>query len=154
MTQQARPSIDPAVEAQRLCRLFEGEPTQLVIFLSGQLSVLKSQAQMIMGLSGLIVTVTGFSGHHMVRGGTASTAAMITGIVFVLLGVMITLRTLGKLRWVTQDLSEDLSMTAQAVILRRDAEQSALGRAGVLVGLGLAAYLVAVVLAALHNGQA
>ena len=83
----------------------------------------------------------------------ASTAAMISGIVCVLLGVTMTLRTLGKLRWVTQDLAEDLTETARAVILRRDAEQSALSRAGALVGLGLAAYLVAVVLAALHNGQ-
>ena len=141
------------MEAERLCALFEGARPQLIMFLSGQLGVLKSQAQMIMGLSGLIVTVTGFSGHHMVRGGAPSTAAMITGIVFVLAGVTITLRTLGKLRWVTQDLGEDLTQTAQAVIVRRDAEQTALARAGVSVSLGLAAYLIAVVLSALHNGQ-
>ena len=77
---------------------------------------------------------------------------MIVGIFFILGGVAITLRTLGNLRWVTQDLHDDGFQTALTVIKRRNAEQAALSRAGLLVGLGLASYLVAVVLAALHNG--
>lgn len=56
-------------EAGHLVALFSTEPRSLVSLLSGQLSVLMSQAQMLMGLSGLVVTVTGFSGHDMVRAG-------------------------------------------------------------------------------------
>ncbi|MBM66183.1 MAG: hypothetical protein CMH55_08125 [Myxococcales bacterium] len=96
-------------EAQRLAQLFEGRPVALVTFLSGQLSVLKSQAQMQLGLCGL-----------------------------------------GNIRWVTQDLSDDLSQTAQQVLQRRNQQQRQLVVSAVFVALGLTAYLGSVMLAALH----
>lgn len=139
-------------EAARLVQVFAGKPDGLVGFLSGQLGVVKTQAQMLLGLSGLVVTVTGFSGHNMVRGGLASTAAMIVGIGLVLVAVAITLRAAARLRWVSQDLREDLVLTATMVLRRRDQQTRALERAGVLVALGLGAYLLSVVLAALAIG--
>lgn len=139
-------------EAARLVQVFAGKPDALVSFLSGQLGVVKTQAQMLLGLSGLVVTVTGFSGHNMVRGGLASTAAMIVGIGLVLVAVAITLRAAARLRWVSQDLREDLVQTATMVLRRRDQQTRALERAGVLVALGLGAYLLSVVLAALAIG--
>ncbi len=141
-------------EARRIAQLFAKEPLQLVSLLSGQLSVLKSQAHMLMGLAGLAITVTGFSGHHMVRGGVLSTAAMIGGISCILAAIIITLRAVIRLRWVTQDLGDDLERTARSVIARRDAQQRALTLAGGLVATGLCGYLLAVVLAALSAGGA
>jgi hypothetical protein len=141
-------------EARRLAKLFAGDPLQLVALLSNQLSVLKSQAHMLMGLAGLAITVTGFSGHHMVRGGALSTTSMIVGIGCILLAIIITLRAVIRLRWVTQDLDDDLEKTARLVIARRDAQQRALTLAGALVSTGLCGYLLAVVLAALHSGGA
>jgi hypothetical protein len=107
---------------------------------------------MLMGLAGLAITVTGFSGHNMVRGGWLSTTAMIGGVAFILAAIVITLRAVIHLRWVTQDLGDDLEATARAVIHRRDAQQRALTFAGTLVACGLGGYLVAVVLAALSAG--
>lgn len=121
--------------------------------LSGQLSVLKTQAQIFTGLSTITITVTGFSGHNMVRGGWPSGSAMVLGMVLVFAGIARTLATLRQLRWVTQDLRDDLDETARVVIRRRDAEQRALGVAGALVVSGLGAYLVAVVLAAIAVGE-
>lgn len=141
-------------EARRLVELFGTSQRELILFLSGQLSVLKTQAQMLMGLSGLVVTVTGFSGHNMVRGGAWSTAAMVTGIVFVLLAVVLTLRVTMRLRWVSQDLDDDLELTARIVLRRRNAQQHQLSIAGVFVALGLAFYLGSVVLAAVSIGAA
>jgi hypothetical protein len=139
-------------EARRLAPLFRDNPVGLMTFLSSQLAVLKTQAQVFTGLSTITITVTGFSGHNMVRGGLLSTAAMVLGMGLVLAGIAHTLRTLRKLRWVSQELDDDLLTTALAVITRRDEEQRALGRAGVLVVAGLASYLVAVVLAAIAMG--
>lgn len=140
-------------EARRLAALFRDNPVGLLGFLSGQLAVLKTQAQVFTGLSTITITVTGFSGHNMVRGGLGSTTAMVVGMVLVLAGIVHTLRTLRQLRWVSQELSDDLEATARAVIARRDAEQAALGEAGALVVAGLGAYLVAVVLAAVAVGS-
>lgn len=139
-------------EARRLVEVFAGRPDLLVGFLSGQLTVVKTHAQMLMGLSGLVVTVTGFSGHNMVRGGLASTSAMAVGIVAILVAVVLTLRVSARLRWVSEDLGDDLVATAAAVIQRRDRQTRALRYAGVLVALGLGAYLASVLLAALAIG--
>lgn len=140
--------MEPREEARRLVHVFAGSPKELVSFLSGQLSVLKSQAQVLMGLCGLIITVTGFSGHNMVRGGSLSAGAMIAGIAAVLVAVGLTMRTLARVRWVSQSLSDDLVETAASVISRRNREQRALGVASAFVAVGLALYLLAVVLAA------
>jgi hypothetical protein len=139
-------------EARHLVALFAGEPRSLVGFLSGQLSVLKSQAQILMGLSGLVVTVTGFSGHNMVRAGTWPTAAMVVGVVFVLMAVITTLRVMARLRWVSQDLSDDLLAMTETVLRRRNRQQRALSFGGAFVTVGLCAYLISVVLAALLIG--
>lgn len=144
--------MDPRVEAERLARTFQGSEKDLVAFLSGQLAVLKQQAQMIMGLCGLIITVTGFSGHNMVRAGPLSAGAMIAGIAVVLVAILVTIRTLAKIRWVTQDLGDDFVAMAESVIRRRNREQRALGFAGACVAVGLGLYLVAVVLAAVFGG--
>ena len=117
--------MDTKKEAEQIVALFDGKPAQMVSFLSGQLSVLKHQAQMLMGLCGLTITVTGFSGHHMVRAGPFSAGAMVVGICLILTAIVLTIRTLTKLRWVSQDLGEDLVATAHAVIQRRDHEQRA-----------------------------
>lgn len=147
-----RPIPTPLEEGENLVALLSESPASLITFLSGQLGVLKTQAQMIMGIAGLIITVTGFSGHHMVRGGTLSTIAMVVGIVFTLAGVIQTVRTLGKIRWVSQDLGGPLSEVAARIIARRNQEQRALTFSGAMVSVGLCAYLISVVLAALHNG--
>lgn len=140
--------MTPSEEAQRVVALFEKRPSDLVTFLSGQLAVLKSQASMLVGLCGLAVTVTGFSGAHMIRAGSVATLSMVVGIALIVVGLLVCLRTLTRLRWVTQDLTDDLVVTATTVITRRNTEQRNLLVSTTFIAGGLVAYLVAVVLAA------
>lgn len=140
-------------EASHLLELFEGRPVELLVFLSNQLAVLKSQASMMMGLAGLTITVTGFSGHHMVRAGALSSAFMVTGVLGVLCAVIVTLRVMLTVRWVSQDLGPDLKETATAVIRRRDSQQNALRVGGLFLAIGLSGYLISVIAAAFANGS-
>jgi hypothetical protein len=116
--------------------------------------VLKTHAQMLLGLSGLTVTVTGFSGAHMIRGGIVSASCMVIGIVFIAIAVVLTLQVLQRLRFVSQDLQDDLVATASTVLTRRDRQQRRLGWAGAFVALGLVSYLCAVAIAAWMNAGA
>ena len=141
-------------EAVRVTTLFEGRSVELVVFLSGQLAVLKSQASMLVGLCGLAVTVTGFSGAHMIRAGSVAALSMVIGIALIVVGLLVCLRTLTRLRWVTQDLTDDLVETATIVITRRNTEQRNVIVATAFIASGLVAYLVAVVLAAWLVGAA
>lgn len=142
----------PQDEARRLTRLLHAQPHQLLTFLSAQLSVLKSQAQMLLGLCGLAITVTGFSGAHMIRGGLVSSIAMVIGIGFILVAATTCIHTMSGIRWVSQDLEDDLERTARAVIERRNHQQSKLQFSSYLVAIGLGAYLASVAIAALQNG--
>jgi hypothetical protein len=140
-------------EAKELARLFDGRTVELAQLLSSQLAVLKAQAQMYVGLGGVCITVTGFSGHNMVNAGPLSAGAMIIGILLILVAIVITLRTLSSVHWVTQDLGGDAEDLARRVIARRDAQHRSLSIAGVFIGTGLLFYLGAVLLAAVARGH-
>lgn len=145
---------DPALEdeARRLRALYAGRDVELVAMLSAQLGTVKTYAQVLVGLCGLTVTVTGFSGAHMIRAGSLSAALMVAGIACVLVGLTVCIRTVTQLRWVTQELRDDLLETARVVIRRRNRQQRRLAFAAIFVVAGLATYLGAVVVAALASG--
>ena len=135
-------------EDERTRRLFAGQDAQFVLYLASQLATLKTYAQVLVGLCGLTVTVTGFSGAHMIRAGSLSAFLMVGGIALVLVGLVVCLRTLTTLRWVSQELRDDLVDTALIVIQRRDRQQRRLGVAALFVAGGLVLYLAAVSAAA------
>jgi hypothetical protein len=140
-------------EARRLHTLFSGRPTDLIGFLSTQIHTVKTYAQVLVGLCGLTVTVTGFSGAHMIRAGSLSALLMVAGIALVLVGLIMCIRTITNLRWVSQELRDDLIETAQIVIERRNQQQRRLSVAAVFVSSGLAFYLAAVIVAAVLSGK-
>jgi hypothetical protein len=138
-----------SAEATRLAALLEGP--ELLRFLADQLGVMRTQAQLLLGMCGLAITVTGFSGSHMIQTGPLSAWSMVAGIALILVGAVLVLRVLLRVRWVTQELSHDLATMAARVIRHRDRQQRRLGVAGVIVALGLGAYLLSVALAALAH---
>lgn len=140
-------------EAERIRRLFTGQDAQMVLYLSSQLSTLKTYAQVLIGLCGLTITVTGFSGAHMIRAGSLSAMLMVTGIALVLVGLVLCLRTLTVLRWVSQELRDDLVETAVVVIRRRNHQQRHVAIAGFFIAGGLVFYLGAVSAAAILSGN-
>lgn len=140
-----------AREAEEVTAAFE-RTADLVSFLSGQLAVLRTQAQTFLGIAGICISVTGFAGHNMVNAGPLSAAAMVIGVAFILVAIVITLRCLSNVRWVTQDLGAGNLELTKRVIARRNLLQSSLHRGAVLIAVGLACYVIAVVLAALAKG--
>lgn len=140
-------------EANRLNQLFAGQPIQLVQYLSHQIATVKTYAQVLIGLCGLTITVTGFSGAHMIRSGSAAATLMVAGIGLVVIGLVTCIRTITRLHWVSQDLGEDLAATTVVVLQRRDRQQRAVSIAAVFVAGGLVCYLAAVTIAALVSGN-
>ena len=140
-------------EARRLRALFAGQDVQLMLYLASQLTTLKTYAQVLVGLCGLTVTVTGFSGAHMIRAGSLSAVLMVAGIALVLVGLVLCLGTLTVLRWVSQELRDDLTETTIVIIRRRNRQQRRISVAAVFVASGLAAYLAAVSTAALMSAN-
>jgi len=143
--------MDVQDEANRLRALYAGRDPDLVNHLSSQIGTVKTYAQILVGLCGLTITVTGFSGAHMIRAGSLSASLMAAGIALILVGLVLCIRTITLLRWVSQELRDDLVDTAVAVIHRRNRQQRMLSVAAVFVVAGLASYLGAVIVAALST---
>lgn len=138
-------------EAEDLAALFE-RTSDLVSLLSGQLAVLRTQAQAFLGIGGICISVTGFAGHNMVNAGPLSAGAMIAGITLILVAIVITLRSFSSIRWVTQELGDGNVELARRVLSHRNALQRRLYRAVALIAVGLGCYVMAVVLAAMTRG--
>lgn len=145
--------MDVHDEARRIRALYPSRDAELVNHLSAQIGTVKTYAQVLVGLCGLTITVTGFSGAHMIRAGSASALLMAVGIGLVLVGLTLCIRTITQLRWVTQELRDDLLETAVVVLARRNRQQRMISLAAVFVVSGLACYLAAVVVAALVHGK-
>ena len=145
--------MDVSEEARRLTRLFAEQPIQLVHYLGSQIATVKTYAQVLIGLCGLTITVTGFSGAHMIRAGSLAAVLMVVGIGLVLIGLITCIRTITQLRWISQELRDDLGEMAINVLRRRNRQQRAVSVAAVFVALGLACYLGAVTVAALVTGN-
>lgn len=141
-----------AREAENLAAAFE-RTGELVSFLAAQLAVLRTQAQTFLGIAGICISVTGFAGHNMVNAGPFAAGAMIVGVTLILVAIVITLQCLANVRWVTQDLGDGNVELARRVLERRNSLQRALHRSMALIAVGLAFYVVAVVLAALAKGR-
>jgi hypothetical protein len=146
-------TMDVREEARRLHQLFADQPAQLVQYLSHQIATVKTYAQILVGLCGLTITVTGFSGAHMIRSGSLAAVLMVSGIGLVMIGLIVCIRTITVLRWVSQDLEDDLIATAARVIERRNRQQRTVSIAALFVAGGLACYLAAVSVAALVSGN-
>lgn len=145
--------MDVQEETTRLRGLYAGRDIELVGLLSGQIVAVKTYAQVLVGLCGLVITVTGFSGAHMIRAGSLSASLMAIGLVLVVIGLALCVRTITVLRWVTQELRDDLAETARVVIQRRNRQQRMVSVAAVFVITGLASYAAAVVVGALAQGS-
>ena len=143
--------MDVHDEARRIRALYAGRDADLVAHLTAQIATVKTYAQVLVGLCGLTITVTGFSGAHMIRAGSLSASLMAAGIALILVGLVLCIRTITLLRWVSQELRDDLVDTAVAVIHRRNRQQRMLSVAAVFVVAGLASYLGAVIVAALST---
>lgn len=140
-------------EVKHLVRLYEGNAPQLMTLLSSQLQVVKTQGQMLLGLCGITITVTGFSGHNMVRAGMFSTVCMVLGISIILVAIVLTLRALARILWVSAELDEDIEKTVRTVIERRDRQQRALQVAASAITVGFALYSMAVIAAAFSGSK-
>ncbi|TNF30093.1 MAG: hypothetical protein EP329_14260 [Deltaproteobacteria bacterium] len=150
------PLADRPIEetARQLVTTFAGEPQGLLNFLVSQVSAVRQQAQTMLGLCGLIITVTGFSGPRMAESSSLSAWAMVSGIALTLVGAIISLAVLIQIRWVSDQLDGDLVATAARILRRRDSQHRRTTVAGAFVAAGLAAYLLSVAVTAFASATA
>lgn len=133
-------------EVKRILWLAKGDAQKAYSIVDSQLSVLVLRTQVMLSLSGIVVTVTGFSGRTIAQTSETARALIAAGIVVVLGAAAIAIVGVLRLKWLTQELGDDLEETLNRMLRIRDAKSRYLGAALVTFVAGFACYCFAIAL--------
>jgi hypothetical protein len=112
--------------------------------LERQLNVLHTRAQVLMTLSGVVVTVTGFSGRIIAGTSVSAKFSIIIGLLVVLSSAIWTWNKVMSIKWVTSDLEGEPVDILSRIIERRTAKTKAYKLGGVILCCGFLIYSIAV----------
>lgn len=133
-------------EVRRILALVQGDRWRAFEIVQGQLSVLVLRTQVMLSLSGIVITVTGFSGRTIAQTSELARWLVATGILVVLGAAAVAIGGVLRLRWLTQELTDDPEATLTRMLDVRDAKSRLLGVALALFVAGFACYCVAIAL--------
>ncbi|MBY0277112.1 hypothetical protein K2Z84_17400 [Candidatus Binatia bacterium] len=137
-------SDDGSSEAQSILDLCEGDRLKAFQMVQGQLGTLVMRLQAILGLSSIVITVTGFSGRTVAQTSTLAKVTVVAGLVLVLIAAAVGMGGVLRLRWSTQELGGSPLESIARVIRIRDHKERFMTTALVLFVVGFAMYCFAV----------
>ncbi|HEY1088759.1 MAG TPA: hypothetical protein VGE37_13740 [Archangium sp.] len=135
-----------ADEVKRILSLTKGDPQKAYDLVQSQLSVLVLRTQVMLSLSGIVITVTGFSGRTIAQTSELARVLVAAGILIVLVAAAAAIVGVLRLRWLTQELTDDVEQTLVRMLDIRDAKSKYLSVALATFVLGFACYCVAIAL--------
>jgi hypothetical protein len=133
-------------EVRRIIAFSNGDKARAFDVIEKQLSVLVLRTQVLLSLSGIVVTVTGFSGRTIAQTSELARGLIATGIVVVLASAAVAIGGVLRLKWLTQDLTDDLEETLGRMLALRDSKTRFLSAALVLFVVGFSCYVAAIAL--------
>ena len=137
-----------AEEADWLLRLHGSGNSALPACLkvvSDQFAVIQSRSQLLLTLSTLTFTITGFSGPQIARSGLFARNAIVLGLVFVLLSTIEILLGSLRVQWVTQTVGDDPHEVLCRVLTYRNQKTQLYRAELMLLVVGLAIYVSSVI---------
>lgn len=131
-------------EAEQILKLSRGDAQRAYDMVERQLSVLVLRTQVMLSLSGIVITVTGFSGRAIAETSNLARFSIASGIMIVLLSAAAAIWGVLRLSWLTQTIDEDaLAMLTRGIEIR-DAKSRFLKLALVLFICGFSLYCFAI----------
>lgn len=109
--------------------------------LSAQFTVIQTRSQLLLTLSTLTLTITGFSGPQIARSGLFARCALCTGLALVLLSTLVILLGSLRVRWVTQVEGPSPQATLATVLEYRNWKTRLYAVEMLLIVIGLACYV-------------
>ena len=136
----------PAAEARQMLLVQGNRGVQGAIdILMQQFQVLQTRAQMMLTITTLTLTITGFSGPKIAASGTFAQTTMVLGILSVLASTLLILGGSLRIQWVTQFTAEnDLALVTSVVRYRNKKAKLFFAEICLLVA-GLTCYVASVV---------
>ncbi|MBL8940880.1 MAG: hypothetical protein JNM69_40430 [Archangium sp.] len=133
-----------AQEIDRILKLTGSDTERAFGLVERQLSVLVLRTQVMLSLSGIVITVTGFSGKAIAQTNELARTLVSAGILIVLAAAATAIGGVLRLKWLTQELGEDLRQTLDRMLQVRDEKSRFLSAALVLFIVGFSCYCIAI----------
>ncbi len=131
-------------EAQDILRLTEQNTLKALEIIERQLFAIYTRAQALVGLAGVVITVTGFSGRRIAGTSLPAQLLIIGGLATVLGCIIWIYMSVMKINWSTSALSEDPVDCLLKLIERRNSKTRAYLLGGYVFFFGLALYCISV----------
>src|SRR4051812_14776621 len=110
---------DGSIEARNILALCAGDRLRAFEMVQSQLAVLVLRTQVMLSLSGIVITVTGFSGRAIAATSLLARGSIVMGLFIVLAAAAVAVVGVLRLRWMTQELDgEALDMLTRALAIR------------------------------------
>lgn len=135
---------EPNDEARRILLLCGGDGLRAFEIVQGQLGVLVLRTQVMLSLSGIVITVTGFSGRAIATTSDFARGAVVTGLFLVLCAAAMGVAGVLRLKWLTQSLDDDILVTLRKGLAIRNKKATFLSIALAIFILGFASYCAGV----------
>ena len=131
-------------EATSILALTSDDPLKAYELVERQLNVLVLRTQVMLSLSGIVITVTGFSGRAIADTSRLAQLSIAAGILIVLASAVVAIGGVLRLQWLTQRLDRDPTAMLVHAIELRDRKARFLGRALTLFAVGFSLYCFAI----------
>lgn len=139
-------SVSERDEVRRIIQFANGDHARAFDVVEKQMSVLVLRTQVLLSLAGIVVTVTGFSGRTIAQTSEVARVLIATGIVVVLSSAAVAIGGVLRLRWLTQELGDEMEETLLRMVALRDSKTKFLTAALALFVVGFACYVGAIAL--------
>jgi hypothetical protein len=131
-------------EAELILQLAKGDTLKAYEMVERQLAVLVLRTQVMLSLSGIVITVTGFSGRAVAQTNALARNSIATGIFVVLAAAAAAIWGVLRLNWLTQTIQTDPVAMLVRQIEIRDAKSRYLSAALLLFVIGFSLYCFAI----------
>jgi hypothetical protein len=131
-------------EAEHILKMCLNDHLRSFEVVERQLAVLVMRSQVMLSLSGIVITVTGFSGRAIAETSALARSCIAGGILVVLLSAAVAILNVLRLTWLTLELDDEPLVTLLRGLELRDRKAKYLKTASLLFTFGFALYCVAI----------
>lgn len=142
-----------AAEAKEILDLAGGDRLRAFDLVEKQLAVLVLRTQVMLSLSGIVITVTGFSGRAIAETSLLARVSVVSGLFVVLSAAVVAVSGVLRLRWLTQELGGETLAMLERLLAIRDRKSRFLSLALGLFVTGFALYCFAVAQLLIATGR-
>src|SRR5205823_9479425 len=107
-------------EAEHILNLCLKDHLRAYELVEHQMAILAQRAYVLLLLTGVVITVTGFSGRTLADTGELARAALAAGLLFVLAATATAIFGVLRLKWLSQEIDDEPIVTLLRILELRD----------------------------------